>query len=178
MRSAVNRSTGLTANKLMLGREVNVPVYLMFPNRFAKPVAVDEYVAALMNNIQTAHNAARSILEDSLKRMKRHYDVRILEHVYQEGDLVYLLDTAVKKGQSKKLSPSWKGPALGVKKISASLYRVKSRKAFLVVNHDRLKQHKDRTIPEWIREWLANPILDSEDTENDGTLYCVYRKPW
>ncbi len=31
LRSAVNRNTGYTANKLMLGREVNVPAYLMFP---------------------------------------------------------------------------------------------------------------------------------------------------
>ena len=45
IRSAVNQSTGFTANKLMLGREVNIPAYLMFPNRRAKPVATDEYVA-------------------------------------------------------------------------------------------------------------------------------------
>ena len=29
--SAVNGSTNYTANKLMLGREVNTPAYLMFP---------------------------------------------------------------------------------------------------------------------------------------------------
>ena len=58
-----------------------------------------------MKNIQT-----------SLERMKRDYDVCVLEYVYQEGDIVYLLDTAVKKGQCKKLSSPWKGPAMVVKK--------------------------------------------------------------
>ena len=75
MRSAVNRSSGFTADNLMLGREVNIPAYLMFPNRQVKPVAADEYVATLMKNIQTAHNAARNTLQTSRKRMKRDYDL-------------------------------------------------------------------------------------------------------
>ena len=31
LRSSVNRSTGFTPNKMMLGREVNQPVDLLFP---------------------------------------------------------------------------------------------------------------------------------------------------
>ncbi len=36
LRGAVNQSTGFTANKLLMGREVNIPAYLMFPQRVDK----------------------------------------------------------------------------------------------------------------------------------------------
>ncbi|XP_052782882.1 uncharacterized protein LOC128219100 [Mya arenaria] len=41
LRSAVNRSTGFNANKLMLGREVNTPAYLMFPHTSPARVPAD-----------------------------------------------------------------------------------------------------------------------------------------
>ena len=61
--------------------------------------------------------------------MKRNHDLRVLLRPYAEGDNIYLLDTASVKGISRKLSASWKGPALIVKKLSAYLYRVKLRNA-------------------------------------------------
>ena len=46
LRSAVNRSTGYTPNKLMLGREVNIPADLMFPlSKSDKASGVDEYAS-------------------------------------------------------------------------------------------------------------------------------------
>ena len=47
LRASVNRSTGFTANKLMLGKEVNTPAHLIFP--LAKPdgTDADDYVAKL-----------------------------------------------------------------------------------------------------------------------------------
>ena len=41
---------------------------------------------------------------------------------YNEGDLVYVLDTATIKGQSKKLGPPWKGPGIIVIKFTSYLY--------------------------------------------------------
>ena len=49
MRSAVNRHTGYTPNKLMLGREVNNPAILRFG---------DAYVAGLEKTLQEAHEVA------------------------------------------------------------------------------------------------------------------------
>ena len=54
--------------------------------------------------------------------MGRDCDLRILERTYEEGDLVYLLDTASVKGKCKKLSSPWKGLAVITKKVSASLF--------------------------------------------------------
>ena len=49
LRSAVNRSTGYTANMLMLGREVNTPADLMFPGPGDKTVpGIDDFVGNLL----------------------------------------------------------------------------------------------------------------------------------
>ena len=152
IRSAVNRSTGFTPNMLTLCREMNTPA-LMFPNVRRKHEEYGDYVSELRTKIQRAHDCARSTLKTSLKRVKRNYDLRVLLRPYAEGDLIYLLDTASVKGKSRKLLPPWKGPALIVKKLSAYMYRVKSRNAVFTANHDRLMPCNDRKVPEWITKY-------------------------
>ena len=111
--------------------------------------------------------------------MKRDYDLRILQRSYEEGDLVYLLDTASVKGKCKKLCSPWKGPAVITCKISGSLFRVKLKNAIFVVNHDRLKPCKDRQVPRWVKHWRENPDVRSPDQgDDDNDVYCLCRKPW
>lgn len=138
----------------------------------------DLYVATLTQNIEAAYETARKQLQTSLKRMKRDYDVRILQRMYGVGDVVYLLDTVVLKGKCKKLSRPWKGPAVIVEKISAALYRVRLRKSVFVVNHDWMKPCRDRVLPDWVKAWLANPEPADVTDDADGSLYCSCRKPW
>lgn len=107
VRSSVNRSTGFTPNMLMLGREVNTPAQLMFPNVREKQEDHDDYVSDLVRTMKKAHDCARATLKTSMKRMKRNYDLRVLLRPYAEGDTIYLLDTASVKGKSPKLSPPW-----------------------------------------------------------------------
>lgn len=178
LRGCVNRNTGFTPNKLMLGREVNSPAYLMFPQAVDEPLSADQYVATLMKNIRAAHNVARDTLKTSLRRMKRDYDIRLLQRTYAVGDVVYLLDTASIKGKCKKLSSPWKGPAVIVEKISASLFRVRLRKSLFVANHDRIKPCKNRKYPEWIETWLKNPETSADLQVEDDKPYCICRSPW
>ena len=114
---------------------VDVDTYRKLAQKYGNARTVgdpDEYVAELTTKIQEAHNAARVKLETSTRRMKRHYDLRILERPYKEGDAVYLLDTASAKGKSRKLCPPWKGPGVITKKISAYIYRVKLQNSIFV----------------------------------------------
>ena len=92
----------------------------------------------ITENMKSAHDSARNTLKTSLKRMKRNYDLRVLQRPYAEDDVIYLLDTVSVKGNSRKLSAPWKGPAVVVKKLSAYQYRVKLRNAVFVVNQDRM----------------------------------------
>jgi predicted aspartyl protease len=178
LRSSVNRMTGFTANKLMLGREVNTPADLMFPHQINQQSNRQNYVTKLTAVMQETHEVARSVMKTTSKRMKRNYDLRVLERNYQVGDVVYLLDTAVLKGQCKKLCPPWKGPAVIVHKLSDCLFRIKLRNAVFVANHDRLKPCRDRKIPQWIEHWKQSPEKSVATARGDDRIYCLCRQPW
>ena len=180
IRASVNRSTGYTPNKLMLGREINLPAQMMYPipgQRFESP---DDFVDHLTKEMQRAHTEARETLKTSQRAMKRSYDLKILLRPYAEGDLVYILDTAIAKGQCRKLTSPWKGPGIIVTKLSAYLYRVKLRKAVFVTNHDRMAPCRDRRVPPWILTWKAKGQDDRQADlpDDDQTLYCVCQRPW
>jgi hypothetical protein len=163
LRSAVNRSTGFTANKLMLGREVDTPAHLMYPPppRAEEP-DLDAYVADLQKSMLLAHETARSQLRTTEKRLKRDYDLKMRSHTYEVGDFVYFLDTATVKGKCRKLSPSWKGPGLIVQKLSDHLYRVRTCKSVMLTNHDRMQKCEDRDVPRWLLK--ARESQDADKT--------------
>ena len=179
LRASVNRMTGFSANKLMLGREVNTPADLMFPQQKRESLEPDDHVSKLVSQLHKSHETARARLQTTSKRMKRDYDLRLLERSYEVGDAVYILDTAVLKGKCKKLCPPWKGPGVIVTKLSAYLFRVKVRNAVFVANHDRLKPCRDRKLPKWIEHWKNNPNSSNTETaRGDDRVYCFCRNPW
>ena len=166
IRSTVNRSTGFTPNKLMLGRETNQPADLIFP----LPSSVtsgspDEYVTNLTKTLHQAHDTARTKLRATQERLKRDYDVKVHTREFHEGDRVYILDTALRKGKPKKLCPPWKGPARIMKKLSPYLYRISYRNATFVVNHDRLKRCTD------------NSSLQIQPSKANEVVYCSCKQP-
>jgi transposase InsO family protein len=177
IRASVNRSTGYTANKLMLGFEVNTPAHIMFPQVTDRTQDLDDFVCGKTANIQEAHETARRVMKTTSRRMKRDYDLRILERPYKEGDTVYLLDTAAIKGKCKKLRSPWKGPGVIDKKLSPYLYRIKLQNAVLVTNHDRMKPCHDRKLPAWIARWRADPVANCGPSNEDPTAYCTCRQP-
>lgn len=186
LRSSVNRHTGYTPNKLMFGREINTPVDLLFAaltNR--ESVEVGDFVKNLENNIQKSHQFVREQLKQKVGRMKRYYDLKMNVHQYQPGDAVYILNTAVVKGQSKKLAAPWKGPGVVEQKITSYLYRVRlSPKVSITVNHDRLKVCKDGSLPAWVKRIQRDVKSQKPDgtghahTKQDANIssYCLCGK--
>ena len=95
----MNRNSGFTANKLMLGREVNTPADLLYPApKQGDTVNLKAYMEDLEQALQTAHETTRGRLPTSEEWMKQDYDVKVYSLAYKEGDLVYILDTATVKG--------------------------------------------------------------------------------
>ena len=183
MRASVNRQTGYTPNRLMLGGEVNLPGDLMFPNVLdnREKLSVDKYVVDLTASLETAHVKARQNLAANQKRMRKDYDLRKLVHDYKVGDAVFVLDSSGGKGKCKKLLPPWKGPGIILEKLSPSLFRVKTGRMSSVVNHDRIKECRNRELPHWILRLQHNPEALKEalkDAKRDKeALYCLCRKP-
>ena len=90
IRSTVNRQTGFTPYFLMLGREVLQPIDLML-----NPVGEEErrttgtYAARHQEAMRTARREARQKLQQSQRRQKRDYDLRLKERKYYVDDAVY-----------------------------------------------------------------------------------------
>ncbi len=165
IRATVNRSTGFTANMLMLGEEVRTPADVILgvsaPNWSLKEPA--EYVRWLRSVLADVHQVARQMLKSSQLRQKRTYDMRLSQRSYRTGDLVWVVDSSTKVGRSSKLHPPWKGPALVTKVLSPALYVVEDRKGRHVLHHDKLKLCRDRSIPFWLRK-KRHLLLQLDDT--------------
>ena len=55
--------------------------------------------------------------------MKQKYDLKAYFRAYEEGDLVYIFDTATVKGKCRKLSAFRKGTSIVIKKLSPHLIK-------------------------------------------------------
>ena len=178
LRSCVNESTGYSPNMMMLGREVDIPLDLLAgpaPANCEVQKSDSEYVHQLQTDLHEIHALARDQLQKSLQQRKQLYDRRQRKTSYDVGDLVYSINSASKKGQSRKLQSIYCGPFLVVAKISDILYQIagKGGKNTQVIHHDRLRRCLDRDVPLWARRQRAEahqiptPNLDdSLDLDN------------
>ena len=167
IRSAVNRHTGLTPNRMMLGRELNTPIDLMFPMKDDVSVDPVTYLEQMVQKLKEAHTVAREALNSETKRAKKYYDLHAKVQSYKPGDPVLMLNQV----PTNKLSPRWIGPGVVMPSLNAFVLTVLFKdKSPQQVNHDSLKPCHDRTLPNWLLRAQAD-IIKGEDVK-----YCVCRK--
>ena len=154
IRATVNRSTGQTPNFMMFGREINIPADLMFASVMTEEsMLVNEYIQKLVVSLRESHQIARKKLKETQKRMKKNYDLRILEKTYETGDKVNVQGEAVSQGTCKKIAPPWKGPGIIIENITPYLFRIQIRNKVMLVNHDKIKLCRDRQV---LLGWLIS----------------------
>ena len=155
MRATVNKSTGFSPNMMMLGREVTLPLDLLSSSASAVPTDGPdpaEYVSHLRDTLEEVHTRARARIGAALESRKQLYDKQLSQGIYDVGDVVYLKNSAGKKGYSRKLQEIFKGPYLLIQKRSPWLYVVTNQRGqHQVVHHDRLRHCSDNNIPLWAR---------------------------
>ena len=152
IRGITNRQTGYSANKLMLGREIMLPIDIMLGTAKTDVSETGNYIDTLEQNLSQAYATARKNIQGFQQRQKRDYDVKLIQHQYKLGDLVYEIESSSKIGQSNKLKKMWKGPYIVTKVISPVLYQIKGKKDPRIVHHDHLKFCKDREVPWWLTQ--------------------------
>lgn len=144
-RSAVHESTAYPPAEVLFGSNIRLPSDITFgatPNLDA--VGVTEYVADLKNRLNEIHETARVKMNLYSERMKTRYDVRAAAPGFVEGQKVWLYNPQRKKGISSKLTMSWEGPYVVIKKINDVVYRIRRRPngRFKVVHTDRLAEFR------------------------------------
>ena len=122
-RMTVHKTTGMTPNMAMLGREVMMPAALIArppeePHRTTVP-----FVRDFRNTPRDAHQRVRDATRSSARTQKLYYDERSKQAVFTEGQLVWMFWPRPPVRQKfRKLQRLWTGP-----------WRIESFKSPLVV---------------------------------------------
>ena len=156
-RATKHESTQCTPNLLMLGREVELPVDLIFgrpiPNSDTTEVFDREiyYVDMLRDKFEQTHDYARKCLKTSATRQKRNYDHKVKVDTFTKGEQVWLHTPKRRIGLSPKLQTFWEGPYVVLETIGATVYKIQRtpNSRTTVVHRDRLyRYHGDQ--PSWL----------------------------
>ena len=115
--TSINPTTGKTPFFLMFGRQVRMPIDIIYGNPTPQPSTVPQYVANLRAQLETAYQRVRERMGRNLERQKELYDRKAHGDPYKPGDLVWLHSPAVPRGQAKKLYRPWTSPFRIVRKL-------------------------------------------------------------
>ena len=108
-RSAMHDTTGYTPSMLTYGREISLPVDLVYGRPGEEPV---EYCRYLRDRLDSVQELARSQAPLTHGIAKRHTDLRAGRNRFEVGDPVWMNNPQRKKGLCPKLAKQWEGPSL------------------------------------------------------------------
>ena len=141
-RSAEHETTGYTPAQLMLGRDLRLPLDLLFERPPDDPVdhLLTDYVRSQRDRMRVIREQVAGNVKISAETMKQRKDIKATLEPLKENDQVWLYNPRRKKGQSPKLSSPWDGPYRVVKTLSAVTYRIQKNRqaACKVVHYNRL----------------------------------------
>ena len=161
-RACPNKTTRLSPNLLMLGRELRIPSELMYGgqcnNSDQEIKSYGDYIEYLKQRIRHAHEIARKNLTSGARRQSEIYDAKLAVYTYKLGDVVWAEKTSIRPGLSPKLQPLYHGPCLIVEKYNDLVYRVQLSKwgVCQVLHHNKMKPYEGVNIPRWLKRAKAS----------------------
>ena len=166
-RATVHESTKCTPNVLMLGREITLPVDLMFPNNISPAYHCHvEYVEYIRRTLEENFERARIHLRANAEGQKKYYDERAKDRDFTVGQQVLCF---YKPNLRNKLNPPYIGPYTVLEKMGEVTYKIAPQKGKPVVVHvDHLKSYR---APQGIEWYPLEPPLDNDEraSEEDAT---------
>lgn len=153
-RSAVHESTRCTPAKMTFGRDLRLPIDLVYGRPEERPsITTSKFCQDLMQRLECIHEYARENLKVKSNSMKEKYDVLAQSKPLNVGDAVWLHNPRRKKGLSPKLNRPWEGPYTVTKKINDIVYRVQltANTKPKVVHRNRLWAYNGSNAPSWFR---------------------------
>ncbi|BHF81940.1 hypothetical protein SprV_0802507500 [Sparganum proliferum] len=109
-RGSVHSSTGFTPHYLWTGRDIRLPIDLLYPLPTPDTTTPQDYATRLREVIRSAHNAARTTLGSSSLHQKEQHDRHSSGVMHQIGDLVMYYNPSHPRGTSAKFHYPWQGP--------------------------------------------------------------------
>jgi len=158
-RSAVHESTGCSPATLMFGRNLKLPIDILYGRPEAEPIqSTTKYAVNLQERLEQVHHFARQRLHITSDKMKRYYDNKLASSKLKQGTAVWLHNPQRKKGMSPKLMRNWQGPYVVIKCINDLVYRIQlgPKSKPKVVHRNRLWQYHGHNPPTWFNVSLQN----------------------
>lgn len=147
-RSAEHEVTKFSPALLTFGRELRLPIDLVY--QYPSTAISDEssYLKKLQQSLEEIHDMARQHLKLSSEATKCRYDMRSHPQTFSDGEQVWFYSPTRKKGYCPKLQTDWIGPAKVVEKISDLVYRIQlpGKKANKVIHVNRLAKYRKTAL--------------------------------
>eukprot|EP00117_Sycon_ciliatum_P011053 scpid10434/ scgid12689/ Retrovirus-related Pol polyprotein from transposon 412; Protease; Reverse transcriptase; Endonuclease len=167
-RSCVHASTQHTPSRLMFGRELVLPLDIMYGSPPRPHPDYPLYVQQLEASLKTAFANARQLNALALRRQKKGYDGTVhTKPRLQVGAEVSVFSPVVPKGKSPKLHSYWSGPFVVRKVLDSVTATIEdaSKGQRLTVHVNRLKPYiRPPEVPVAPAQYTAqiNPTCDDD----------------
>ena len=139
-RSSVSEATGFTPHRIAFRREIHLPVDLGSPLP-EPPRDVRTFSAELAENLEWSYKVAREIIMHGHKRAESRYNERVVEHAYQPGWLLRVLQHARYRNAPSTLDTQYSGlcEVLEVRGALLTLRELDTRRVF-TANHNAVRR--------------------------------------
>jgi hypothetical protein len=163
-RASTHESTGFSPNRLVLGRELRLPVDLVYPKPTDSPETpnFEQYVQDFQNNIEEAFIIVRRNLGAAAQLRKDHYDCKVKACAnFKAGDRVWYFYPRRVQGKSPKWQKWYTGPYEIVKEIDSHNFVIRRgpRTKLIVVHRDKLKMCYS---PPPVNGEICNELVESD----------------
>ena len=165
-RSLPQASTGCSPNLMVLGRETNLPVDIMYrapfqpvPWKEGKDSCMCTYVESLRISMSEAFTKAQELLKVAAERQSRNFDGGVTSRRFKPGDWVLYWS---KRLANQTLNSGWDGPYVVVKQCNETTYAIrkseKDKNKYLHCDN-LVKDPWESNRPNWI---TRNTTLNNE----------------
>ena len=144
-RATPHKTTGLSPNQLMFGREFEVPIDLLIGRpKDPIPKTYLEFNELQRENFEIAHKIARKNIQNSAVSQKRYYDVNVKGSKFEVGTRVWCTFPVTKPKLSPKLNVKWQGPFTITECVGDVNYKIRlnPRSKVKLVHRDRLNLYR------------------------------------
>ena len=161
--SSKHSSTGLSPNLLFLGREITLPVDIIYGTEPLPPNArcLVDYVEKIREAMKNSFEFARDKLTSAAERQKKGYDKTAHVREFEPGSWVLRYYPPLK--HKDKLNARYVGPYLILRKTVTGVYEIQRSKwgPIIAVHIDHLKPFESDSPPQ---SWLGD-VENPQETE-------------
>jgi hypothetical protein len=172
-RASPHAATGVTPNRLVLGRETTMPIDVVLgrPEQESNEAGTyTEFADDLAARLERAFELVRENLEVAAVRRKVRYDLRVRSKGFTVGQWVWLYNPRKYRGRTPKWQRLYTGPYLVVREIPPANYVVQKTKQgpLKVVHGDKLKAWGGDPLPSWLEKPTEEPV--GKQSPNNPTI--------